>query len=240
MTPRKTAAAFLAILMIAQVAIAQTQTILTVPAGGTYVLTIGQDGAKSLSGPYTVVTPGGIVVPPTTPPTDPPTTPPTDPISLTSLTTVSAAEYAKIPAGTSKQVMGLTVSTVYRKIASDLRDGSINVAQAAEHLSSIRTALPDEWAAWRTETSKAWNTLQDKGLITSAVTWAAASDAVADGVSPQGALESFVYDEDEFLDNPFVSTLIDMLIDLLGKTNSPIGKWLPLILTIVKLFAGGF
>ena len=218
------------ILLAASVADAQ-KAVVTVNQPGTYLVTVAN--GQIVMEPVTVITVG---TPPITPPTDPPEDPPTDPINLASLTTVSAAEFAKIPNGTMKQVMGLTVSTVYRKIAADLRSGGINVAAAAEHLASIRNALPVDWNLWKNETSKAWNALQDKGAITSAETWAAASEAVADGIAPQGALEAFEYDPDEFLDNPFVTVLIDMLMDLLGKSDSPIAKWLPMILKIVTLF----
>ena len=197
---------------------------------GIYVLTIDSSS----------VTVQRARVPGVTPPGGDDTAPPvdTDPTDLASLTTVSAAEFAKIPDGTGKQIGGMTVATVYRKIATDLRSGSINVAQAAASIQQIRDVLPTDWNLWKAETAKTWNALQDQGLIVSPATWADAADAVAAGVSVQGA-DEFEIDEDEFLDNPMVGQLIKMLLELLGQTDGPLAKWMPLILALLPIIFGG-
>jgi hypothetical protein len=221
------------ILLFAGVATAQPIVIPTLPPDGTYVLTV-TGGAVTGFERANVLRIGG-------PPTDPdvPTPPPTDPTSLATLTTVSKAQYEKIPDGTGKTIGGLTVATVYRKIAADLRDGSINVAKASEQVGQIRDVLPKEWDTWKSETSKTWNQLQDKGLITSAATWAAGLDAIANGIAPAGAVAAYELDADEFLGNPIVGKLIEMLLSLLGETDSPIAKWLPLILMLLPIIFGG-
>lgn len=173
------------------------------------------------------------------PPTDPPKDPPTDPTDLTSLTTVSAAEYAKIPDGTGKTIGGLTVAAVYRKVAADLRNGSVNVAQAAASIQQIRDALPVDWNPWKAATSKTWNALQDQGLIASPSSWADAADRLADGIAPASAVYDVEIDEDEFLNNPFVGQLIKMLLEMLGQTDGPLAKWLPIILALLPIIFGG-
>ena len=210
---------------------AVAQPIVLDVADGVYVLTVDGSSVTVQRARVPGVTP---------PPGDDDTTPPvdTDPTDLASLTTVSAAEFAKIPEGTGKQIGGMTVAAVYRKIAADLRSGEIGVAAAAESITQIRNALPVDWNLWKAETAKTWNALQDRGLIVSPATWADAADAVADGVSVQGA-DEFEIDEDEFLDNPMVGQLIKILLEMLGQNDGPLAKWLPIILALLPIILGG-
>ena len=218
------------ILILLFAGVATAQPIVLDVDDGVYVLTV--DGVTVTV--HRARLPG--VTPPTT---DPPVKPPTDPIDLASLTTVSAAEYAKIPDGTGKTIGGLTVATVYRKIAADLRNGSVNVAQAAASIQQIRDVLPVDWNLWKASTATTWNALQDKGLIASPETWAAASDAIANGISPAGAVAAYEVDHEEFLDNPIVGKVIEMLLSMLGESDSPIAKWLPIILMFLRIILGG-
>ena len=219
----------IAILILLVAGVATAQPIVLDVTDGVYVLTV--DGAT--------VTVQRARVPGLTPPTDPPVKPPTDPTSLESLTTISQSEYAKIPDGTGKTIGGLTVATVYRKIAADLRSGSINVAKAAESIQQIRGALPVDWNLWKAATAATWNALQDKGLIASPASWADAADKIADGIAPAGALAAYEVDHDEFLDNPMIGQLIKMLLEMLGQTDGPLGKWLPIILMFLPIIFGG-
>ena len=219
----------IAILILLCAGVATAQPIVLDVSDGVYVLTV--DGAT--------VTVQRARLPGVTPPGDDDIPPiDTDPTDLASLTTVSAAEFAKIPDGMGKQIGGMTVATVYRKIATDLRNGSVNVAQAAASIQQIRDVLPVDWNLWKAETAKAWNALQDRGLIVSPATWAAAAEAIADGVSVQGA-DEFEIDEDEFLDNPMVGQLIKLLLEMLGQTDGPLAQWLPLILALLPIILGG-
>jgi hypothetical protein len=163
MTPRKTAAAFLAILMIAQVAIAQTQTILTVPAGGTYVLTIGQDGAKSLSGPYTVVTPGGVVIPPVVPPIVPPVVVPTN------LKAVTEAALKTVPAYADRDthVRGLAYALGF--MAPQLKASPQPIAvvrEGVKSLSSLAGADAPKWAPFWTAIERQIDAMIAAGQVT--------------------------------------------------------------------------
>jgi hypothetical protein len=216
------------IVLFASAAMAQPLVLSQTPTDGVYVLTV-KGGQATLEQAIVLIVDG----PPTGPPiVQPPVT--TDPTDLSSLTTVSQAQYARIPASDVKPLLGATVSTVYRSIAASLRDGSSNVAQAASQVQQIRDVLPADWNAWKAETAKTWNALQDKGLIASPATWAAGLDAIAGGIASQAEVEAFEIGE-AFLNNKLVDTLFDILLKLTSESDRPVAKWLPIILPIVKI-----
>jgi hypothetical protein len=222
-------AALFALLVFTLVAFAQPLVMAEMPADGVYVLRV--ENRQVISFERGIILVPGDVPTPKPDPDDPKD--PDDPLSLASLTAVSRAEYLKIPDSTMRPVLGATVSTVYRSAAAGLRDGSLSVPAANDLVNQIRAALPDEWSGWRQGTAKTWNALQDKGLITSPATWAAAMEAVADGVmSEQQILE--MQPADGMLNIQFVEQLIRLLIGLIDDSGQ-LEKFIPLILALLNL-----
>jgi hypothetical protein len=221
------------ILLVASVATAQPVTVWDLDAG-LYLVTVDANGVPVVQ-PVEVRRPDGTPTPPKPPVVTP------DPTDLSTLTSVSRNQYEKIPASDMKPILGATVATVYRSVANGLRDGSTTVAQAAEQIRQIREAMPKDWDLWRAETAKVWNQLQDKGLITSPATWAAGLDAIAAGIASQAVVVEMLESEEgtqPFLGNVAIGELIEMLLKLIGGDGN-IGKWLPLILLVLKLILGG-
>jgi hypothetical protein len=218
------------LLVVAATALGQPLVMAQMPDDGVYVLRI-EDGKVAAFE-------RGIVLVPDTRPgpgpgPGPGPEPDPDPSGLAALTSVSRAEYHQIPESSLKPVLGATVSTVYRSAAAGLRDGSLTVPAANDMVNQIRAAMPDDWAAWRQGTAKQWNALQDKGLITSPATWAAAMDAVADGIMSQQDVMQMMPDG-EMINIEFIEQLV-RLVMLLIDDSGQLEKFMPLILALLKL-----
>lgn len=125
------------ILLVACTAMANTQTILTVPSGGTYVLTVAENGAVSLSGPHAVVTPGGVI------PVDP-----VDPVPDDDRAELISNLIQALPISDARHQNAIKFAGTLKMLAEQIRNGTLPPA-AISHVYSplMAVAVPDaNWA----------------------------------------------------------------------------------------------